>query len=258
VERILQSAAQLLAEGGVDALTTRSLAEHTGIPVASIYRYFDNRDAIIAAYLDRELEAIEAAQSEALLTLDRVTFRSLTEASALAHMRHHQQHPEGVPVWFGGRLNVAVVERVRALDARLAAAFQAALRSSGMLEGVPDYVAGLLVRLFDRMFEYVFLAERTAAEQEAIVRSYVDMICTYMERFATPVGTDGISAEEFVAALERGSDEAPSRSQAPRGARAQGAPKRTRAAPSAKQPRGGRSRARRAVEPAARAPRKRT
>lgn len=203
LERILEAAAELLAEGGVDALTTRSLAEHTGIPVASIYRYFDNRDAIIAAYLDRELQEIEAAQTAALLALDRVTFRSLSEASALAHMRHHRQHPEGVQVWFGGRLNPAVVERVRTLDARLAASFQAAVRSSGLLTGVPDFVAELLVRLFDRMFEYVFLAERTADEQEAIVLAYVDMIATYMETFITPTGIEGISAEEFVQRLQR-------------------------------------------------------
>jgi AcrR family transcriptional regulator len=209
LERILTAAAELLAEGGVDALTTRSLAGRTGIPVASIYRYFANRDAIIAAYLDRELEKIEAAQTDALLALDRVTFRSISEASALAHMRHHQQHPEGVPVWFGGRLNPAVVERVRALDARLARSFQAAVRSSGLFAGAPDFIAELLVRLFDRMFEFVFLAQRTAAEQEAIVRSYVDMIATYMERFQTPLGVEGISAEEFVQRLQRAAPEVP-------------------------------------------------
>jgi AcrR family transcriptional regulator len=209
LELILQAATELLAQGGVDALTTRSLAEHTGIPVASIYRYFDNRDAIIAAYLDRELEAIEVAQAQALLSLERVTFRTVSEAAALAHMRHHQQHPEGVAVWFGGRLNAAVVERVRTLDARLASSFQVAVRSSGMMEGVPDFVAELLVRLFDRMFEFVFLAERTPAEQEAIVLAYVDMICTYMERFATPTGIEGITPEEFVRRLQRATPAVP-------------------------------------------------
>jgi len=208
LELILAAAEELLAQGGVEALTTRSLAAHTGIPVASIYRYFDNRDAIIAAYLDRELQEIEAAQTAALLALDRLTFRTISEASALAHMRHHQQHPEGVPVWFGGRLNAAVVERVRTLDARLAASFQAAVRSSGMLEGVPDFVAELLVRLFDRMFEFVFLAERTPAEQEEIVLAYVDMISTYMETFATPTGITGISPDEFVRRLRAAAPDA--------------------------------------------------
>jgi len=201
VELILKAAAELLAEGGVEALTTRSLAEHAGIPVATIYRYFDNRDAIIAAYLDHELEAIEQSVTAALLEIDVVTFRSMAEAVALAHMRHHQAHPEGVLVWFGGRLNPAVVERVRALDARLAASLRSAVLSSGLSTGAPEFIAGLFVRLFDRMFEFVFLAERTAEEQEEIVLTFVDMLATYMERYATAAGIQGISPEAFVRAL---------------------------------------------------------
>ena len=201
---MLKAASELLAEGGIDALSTRSLAERTGIPVATIYRYFDNRDAIIAAYLDHDLEQLEAAVRSALLALDRVTFRSMAEAGALAHMRHHQAHPEGVPVWFGGRLNAAVVDRVQALEARIAASLRSAVAGSGMTEGGPEFIAALLVRLFDRMFEFVFLAERSAEQQEAIVLTFVDIVSTYMERFATPAGLQGISAEEFVRALAEG------------------------------------------------------
>jgi len=201
VELILKASAELLADGGVDALTTRSLAEHTGIPVATIYRYFDNRDAIITAYLDHELEQIERSVTATLMTLDRVTFRTIAEAIALAHMRHHQTHPEGIPVWFGGRLNPAVVERVRALDARLAESLRSAVAGSGMTVGVPQFVAALLVRLFDRMFEFVFTVERTEQQQEEIVLTFVDIVASYIERFATPAAIAGISAEEFVRAL---------------------------------------------------------
>jgi AcrR family transcriptional regulator len=201
VELILKASTELLADGGVDALTTRSLAEHTGIPVATIYRYFDNRDEIITAYLDHELEQIERSVTATLMTLDRVTFRTIAEAIALAHMRHHQAHPEGIPVWFGGRLNPAVVERVRALDARLAESLRSAVAGSGMTAGVPEYVAALLVRLFDRMFEFVFTVERTEREQEEIVLTFVDIVASYIERFATPAAIKGISAEDFVRAL---------------------------------------------------------
>jgi AcrR family transcriptional regulator len=202
VDKILEAAAELLAEGGVEALTTRSLSAHTGIPVGTIYRYFEDRDAILAAYLDRQLAGIDQALSTALQSVERITFRTLAEAAALAHMRHHQTHPEGVPVWFGGRMNPVVVERVLALDERLAASLRAAVRGAGMLEGAPDFTAELMVRLFDRMFEFVFLAERTAAEQEEIVLSFVDMISTHIERYATPSGRAGISTQELVQALE--------------------------------------------------------
>jgi AcrR family transcriptional regulator len=209
VEQILKASSELLAEGGVDALTTSSLAEHTGIPVATIYRYFDNRNAIIAAYVDHELQSIEESATAALLALDRVTFRSMAEAIALAHLRHHQAHPEGVPVWFGGRLNAAVVGRVSALVERLAASVLLLVEGSGMTVGVPYFVAELVVRLADRMFEFVFLVERTAEEQEEIVLTFIDMVATYVERFATSAGVEGLSAEEFARALEQVSASAP-------------------------------------------------
>lgn len=201
VEQILAAADELLARGGVEALTTRSLAEHAGIPVATIYRYFDNRDAIIAAYLGHQLEEIERAVTSAVLGIERVTLRSLVETVGLAHMRHHQTHPEGVHVWFGGRLNAAVVERVRELDERQAAALRAAVRGTGMTANVPDFAADLIVRLFDRQFEFVFTTPRPAAEQEEIVLALVDMVSTYLERYATPAGLEGVPAAQFLAAL---------------------------------------------------------
>lgn len=201
VELLLNAAAELLAEGGVDALTIRSLADRAEIPVATIYRYFANRDEIIAAYLDQQLEQIDKAVVEAVLGLERVTVRSLSEAVALAHMRHHQTHPEGLPVWFGGRLNPAVLDRVRELDARLAASLRAATAAAGLLSGTPTFNAELIVRLFDRMFEFVFLTARTPEDQESIVLTFVDIIATYLERFATPAGLDGVSPAEFGIAL---------------------------------------------------------
>jgi AcrR family transcriptional regulator len=197
VELILKAASELLAEGGVEMLTTRSLAARAHIPVATIYRYFANRDEIIAAYLDHELEQIDRAVAAGVLALERVTVRSLAEAVALAHMRHHQAHPEGVPVWFGGRLNPAVVERVRELDARLAGSLRSAARGTGMLAGAPDFIAELVVRLFDRMFEFVFLVDRSADEQEAIVLTFVDVVASYLERFATPAGLEGIAPTQL-------------------------------------------------------------
>jgi AcrR family transcriptional regulator len=201
VDLLLKAAAELLAEGGVDALTIRALAARAEIPVATIYRYFANRDEIIAAYLDHQLEQIDQAVVEAVLGLERVTVRSLTQAVALAHMRHHQAHPEGVPVWFGGRLNPAVLDRVRELDARLAASLRSATAAAGLLSGTPTFNAELIVRLFDRMFEFVFLAARTPEDQETIVLTFVDIIATYLERFATPAGLDGVPAPEFGLAL---------------------------------------------------------
>jgi hypothetical protein len=78
-----------------------------------------------------------------------------------------------------------------------------------MTVGVPDFVAELVVQLTDRMFEFVFLADRTAEKQEEIVLAFIDMVATYVERFATSAGVEGLSAEEFAQALEGGSTTTP-------------------------------------------------
>src|SRR5271154_1257425 len=75
VDEILKAASELLADGGVDNLTTSAIAARTGIPIATIYRYFDDRDAIIAAYLDRDLGDVEQTADTSLLAVGRVPVR---------------------------------------------------------------------------------------------------------------------------------------------------------------------------------------
>jgi AcrR family transcriptional regulator len=199
VEQILTAASELLSEGGVEALTTRSLARHAGIPVGTIYRYFANRDAIIDAYLDRDLALIERSIVEELLATRQVTFQSMTRAFAEGHWRYHRAHPESVLIWFGGRVNPAVARHVQALDARLARSLGAASTNTGMVDGAPVFLPELLVRMFDRLFEYLHSRPRSVEEQERILTAGVDVVAGYLERFATPASRSGVPAEDFVA-----------------------------------------------------------
>jgi AcrR family transcriptional regulator len=56
VEAILDATAKLLVEVGVDRLTTNAIAELSGINVASLYSYFPNKFAVLAALWDRMQE----------------------------------------------------------------------------------------------------------------------------------------------------------------------------------------------------------
>lgn len=200
VEQILAAAAEILRDGGPDDVTTRAVAERSGVPVGTIYRYFENSDAIVAAFLDREMETLDAAIAEAVLSLERVTLRSLIEAATLAHLAYHQSHPETVPVWFG-RQSAAVRDRVRAQDARLAEWLGATVAAAGFLdEQTSPYGLGGIVRLTDRLFEYVLL-DVPEPEREEVVRRYIDMIASYAERHATRAGIEGLPAARFAAAL---------------------------------------------------------
>jgi AcrR family transcriptional regulator len=109
----MAAATEILYEGGIEALSTRAIAERSGIPVATIYRCFENSDALIAAFRDREMEKLDETVTAAVLALERVTLRSLIEAATLAHFHHHRRHPQTVMVWFGARQSPAVRDRVK-------------------------------------------------------------------------------------------------------------------------------------------------
>lgn len=204
VDEIVDAAAELMFEEGADALTTRAIAARSGIPVATIYRYFSDRDAIIIAFIERQMREMDRQVAEALMKLELVTVCGVIEAFGRAHMRHHQQQPKAVVAWFGGRQSEAVSTCVKQQDARIADWLMTAFRAGDLLrEDTPPYVADLMVRQFDRMFEFAFTTERTAAEQEEIVELFIDLVTSYVDRFATKAGMEGVPRDEFIGALAK-------------------------------------------------------
>jgi len=53
VDRILDSAASLVDEVGLDAFNTNLLAERAGVRIRTVYRYFPNKEAVLAALIVR-------------------------------------------------------------------------------------------------------------------------------------------------------------------------------------------------------------
>jgi len=58
VDLILQAAAQVLEARGEDALTTKTVAERAGVSIGTLYQYFPNRDAILMALAEGEVQRI--------------------------------------------------------------------------------------------------------------------------------------------------------------------------------------------------------
>jgi AcrR family transcriptional regulator len=58
-EHFLDVAAELVVEGGLDAVTMERVAARAGVSKALGYAYFDNSDALLAALFDREMAAYD-------------------------------------------------------------------------------------------------------------------------------------------------------------------------------------------------------
>lgn len=72
VEAILQAAAQVLVQHGEAGLTTNRVADRAGVSIGTLYQYFSDKQAIVAALVEAEraraLAAIEAWLEEAART----------------------------------------------------------------------------------------------------------------------------------------------------------------------------------------------
>lgn len=202
VDQILAAAGSLIAEEGADQVSMRRLASESGVPVASIYQYFENRDEVIASFLESEMEKLDFATAEAMLKLEKIDLRTLLATIGRVHLEYHRNNPAAVNVWFSGRAGYLVADRIRAQNARLGEWLRGGVVRSGLLtDDAPQFGAALVIRQFDRMFEFVFLEQRTPEEQEAILEMHVDFATLMLERFAGPRNAEGVTVEEFLTAL---------------------------------------------------------
>ncbi|MER5310489.1 TetR/AcrR family transcriptional regulator [Streptomyces sp. NPDC002773] len=64
--RILDACAALLDETGYEQLSTRAVAGRAGVPIGSVYRFFGNKRAMVAALAHRNLDAYARRVSDRL------------------------------------------------------------------------------------------------------------------------------------------------------------------------------------------------
>jgi AcrR family transcriptional regulator len=89
VTAILDATARILVERGYAATSTNAVAERAGVSVGSLYQYFPNKDALIAALHARHAEQMKAVIEGALaramdVGLDEA-LADLIEAAVEAH-----------------------------------------------------------------------------------------------------------------------------------------------------------------------------
>ncbi|KQH77397.1 MULTISPECIES: TetR/AcrR family transcriptional regulator [Mycobacterium] len=66
VERILNAAQEVLIAHGYDGASTNRIAAAAGVSPGSLYQYFPNKDAIVAAVIDRYSDELAAAVASTL------------------------------------------------------------------------------------------------------------------------------------------------------------------------------------------------
>jgi AcrR family transcriptional regulator len=193
VERILEAAEQLVVSSGVDALTTRAVAGRARIPVATLYQYFADRDAIISALIERHVLSMDERIGAALQSLDSYSVRSIVETTVDAYRADYRERPSYVVLWFQGRLSADVARFIRERDDLLADAFHRFATKLGLLRpNIDPLVIRLCFELADRFLEVAY--RQDLGGDDRVVQEGIEMIIAHLERYATPGGIEGIDA----------------------------------------------------------------
>src|SRR5690349_10092317 len=70
-QHILDTAARLFGERGIENTSTNRIAAEAGLSIGTVYRYFADRTVIVEELLERLLESIERRFTERLDRADR-------------------------------------------------------------------------------------------------------------------------------------------------------------------------------------------
>jgi AcrR family transcriptional regulator len=94
VDAILAATARVLVRQGFDGLTTNAVADAAGVSIGSLYQYFPNKEALVAALIEQHIEEMNAA---IVAELQRVAKQPIAQAARSVielTIRAHAIEPE--------------------------------------------------------------------------------------------------------------------------------------------------------------------
>lgn len=190
---ILDTTADLVVADGVDALSTRRIAETAGVPVASIYQYFADKEEIILELVKRDTAEMDEDVAAAVGALDVLSVRSVVTATMRAFLDVYARRKEFVAIYFHGRSNRAVMAFCREHNQQIAESLHAVMWEAGLLTADADLGRGrFAVEIGDRILEQAFRESFTGDQR--VIEDGIEMLVAYLERFATDAGLSGVRA----------------------------------------------------------------
>ncbi|WP_067534056.1 TetR/AcrR family transcriptional regulator [Nocardia crassostreae] len=182
VDQILQAARELVEEGGPAAVTTRALAARAGVPVASIYQYFANREAVLQELTLRSVGGVDADMSARMAELRVGSIADAVDQIVALHHTLYRSHPEVVAMYYVRR-EAGLFPDPREHRRRLAGMVHGLLLDRGLLR--PDtapLVTEIAVELGDRILELAY--HRDPAGDPAILAEARLAMTRYLEAYA--------------------------------------------------------------------------
>ncbi|HEY2369822.1 MAG TPA: TetR/AcrR family transcriptional regulator [Polyangiaceae bacterium] len=180
----MRATARILVKRGYQATTTNHIAEAAGVSVGSLYQYFPNKEAIVAALLDEHLEEsqafVRAGTANAIEQSLEEAARGLIQGLLDAHRvdpKLHRVFVEELP-------RIATFERIHQLEqdtlALVRAYIEVRLPEIAKKRKV-DVVAFVIVHAVEAVTHGAVLFRPDLLEDPAFVDEVVRLVVRYAE-----------------------------------------------------------------------------
>ena len=187
VAGILDAAAKLVVHDGVEALTTREIARAAGVPIATLYQYFADKEAVLLALAQRDMDEMDAEVASAVAELESPTVASVVRATMESFVRVYHRRRSFVEIYLRGRTNLAVHRFGREHNERIAASLREYAVDAGLVGAELTLErARLAVEVGDRIFQLAF--EHDDEGDPDLVEEGIVLVTGYLERYATAAG----------------------------------------------------------------------
>jgi AcrR family transcriptional regulator len=183
VQRILDEAAALVVDRGVEALSTRDIAQAAEVPVASLYQYFADKEGVLLALAERDMAEMDEQVAADVAQLESPTVADFVRTVMTGFVTVYHRRPAFVEIYLRGRTNVAVNRFGRDHNTRIAEALRHYALEGGLAaKTLTPVVALLAVEIGDRVFQLAF--ENDPKGDAELIEEGITLMTAYLERYA--------------------------------------------------------------------------
>jgi AcrR family transcriptional regulator len=181
VARMLDKCAELIDEIGYDGLTTTLLAERAGVAIGTVYQFFPDKRAVVAALTMRNMEAYVRRLSERMSGAGMSRWVDAVDLALDEYINMHRNVPGFRTLHFGDVIDLNLLDPDRDNNSVIVEQLAQLLsRHFGMSRDDKLFFAlAMAVEMADALVKAAFRYqvdgdERILGEAKEIVRDYLD------------------------------------------------------------------------------------
>ncbi len=185
VEALLDATAALLVEEGYPRTTTNRIARRAGVSVGSLYQYFPNKEAVVAAlierFIDAQFEILATQLSASALGPERPVSEQVRDL-VVALLEIKKLQPELARVLFEQTPSVGKLDMLQFWVERAVAVVEGAIRmrADELRPKDPALAAHLLVNAVHGIMHFSVLHRPDYIGSDAFVDEVCALILSYL------------------------------------------------------------------------------